>query len=227
MVYHNSNMNLYFIRHAEPDYEHDTITQAGHGQAEKLAEYYAHLKVDELYHSSMGRAALTASYLAKKWNMEAKSIDWARELKWGKANGDAYDAMSPWSLKDKIIETTQSYPKGEDWKDLPDLQEDQLVSDYEIHCKALDKFLADHGYVREGQGYKAVAPNDKTIVIVCHGGVISALVSYLSNVPFFQYISHMGVDLTAVSKLTLCGQKGEFHPAQLIYLNSQVHLGVK
>lgn len=220
-------MHLYFIRHAEPDYEHDTITQTGHKQAEKLAEYYADLKADELYHSSMGRAKITASYLAKKWNIEPKSIDWARELKWGKSNGDAYDTMSPWSLKDKIIKTTHGYPNGNDWKALPELQNDQLVSDYEIHCKALDNFLAEQGYIRTGQGYKAVTPNDKTIVIVCHGGVISALISYLTNVPFFQYISHMGVDLTAVSKLELQGQKEEFHPAQLVYVNSQAHLGVK
>lgn len=220
-------MNLYFIRHAEPDYEHDTITPTGHGQAEKLAEYYADLKVDELYHSSMGRAGITASYLAKKWNIEAKAIDWARELKWGKSNGDANDKMSPWSLKDKIIATTQTYPKADEWKNLPELQNDQLVSDYEIHCNALDDFLAEHGYIRCGQGYKAVAPNDKTVVIVCHGGVISALISYLTNVPFFQYISHMGVDLTAVSKFNLRGQGNEFHPAQVIYINSQTHLGVK
>lgn len=220
-------MNLYFIRHAEPDYEHDTITQKGHTQAEKLADYYADLKVDELYHSSMGRAKITASYLAKKWNIEAHSIDWARELKWGKANGDAYDTMSPWSLKDKVIQQTQSYPNGDDWKNLPELQKDLLVSDFEIHCKALDIFLAEHGYERWGQGYKAVNPNDKTIVIVCHGGVISALISYLTNVSFFQYISHMGVDLTAVSKINLRGQKDEFQPAQLVYINSQAHLGIK
>lgn len=220
-------MNLYFIRHAEPDYEHDTITQKGHSQAEKLAEYYSELKVDELYHSSMGRAGITASYLAKKWNLEAKPIDWTRELKWGTNNGNVYDTMSPWAIKDRLIAETHSYPNGEDWENLPELQNDQLVSDYEIHCKALDEFLKEHGYVRNGKVYKAVTPNDKTVVIVCHGGVISALISYLTNVPFFQYISHMGVDLTAVSKLELRGQKDEFHPAQLIYVNSQAHLGVK
>ncbi|MCQ2584745.1 MAG: histidine phosphatase family protein [Treponema sp.] len=220
-------MNLYFIRHAQPDYEHDTITDMGHLQAAALAEYYEDVKVDELYHSSMGRAGVTASYLAEKWNLEAKPIDWARELKWGKGNGDAADNMSPWEVKDRIIQAEKAYPEGDSWKTLPELKGDSLVEDYDAHCKAIDAFLAEQGYVRQGQLYKAVEPNDKTVVIVCHGGVISALVSYLTNVPFFQYISHMGVDLTAVTKMRFHGGKDEVEPAQLVYINSQAHLGIK
>ena len=69
---------------------------------------------------------------------------------------------------------------------------------------------------------------EKNIVIVCHGGVISALITHLTNIPFFHFISHMGSDLTAVSKFELRGNKDEYHhPAQMIYLNSQAHLGSK
>lgn len=39
----------------------------------------------------------------KKWNVNAQSIDWARELKWGRAIGDIYDSFSPWSIKDRLI----------------------------------------------------------------------------------------------------------------------------
>ena len=58
-------------------------------------------------------------------------------------------------------------------------------------------------------------------------GVISALISHLANIPFFHFISHMGSDLMAVSKFELRGNKDEYHPAQMIYLNSQAHLGIK
>ncbi len=220
-------MNLYFIRHAQPDYEHDTITETGHVQAAALADYLADLKVDELYHSSMGRAGVTAGYLAEKWNIKATPIDWARELKWGKGTGDANDNRSPWTIKDRVIQEKHAYPEGENWRNLPELKGDFLIEEYDLHCKALDDFLSEHGYVRQGQLYKAVEPNDKTVVIVCHGGVISALVSYLTGVPFFQYMSHMGVDLTAVTKFHFRGEKDVLEPAQLIYVNSQAHLGVK
>lgn len=219
-------MNLYFIRHAEPDYENDTITSKGHIQAQKLADFYSNLKVDQLYHSSMGRARDTAKYLSEKWNVNAQSIDWARELKWGRSIGDIYDSFSPWSIKDRLIKKNHAYPKENEWMNLEDLQDGKLISDYKIHTEALDNFLKLQGYERHGQLYKVINPNEKNVVIVCHGGVISALVSYLGNVPFFQFISHMGSDLTAVSKISLCGKKEESHPAQLIYINSQIHLGL-
>lgn len=220
-------MYLYFIRHAEPNYEIDSITETGHEQAKILGQWFKDIHIDELYHSSMGRAQITASYLAEGRNITPTPIDWARELCWGKANGDAKDIKSPWAIKDNLISSTNAYPEGDSWKTIPEFKEDNLIQDIDLHCKALDSFLEAHGYQRNGQLYKAIEPNEKTIVIVCHGGVISALVSYLTNVPFMQYISHMGVDLTAITKLHLQGQKDEFHPAQLIYVNSQSHLGVK
>lgn len=220
-------MYLYFIRHAQPDYEHDSITEEGKLQAEKLAQWFSDIKIDELYHSSMGRACETASYIAKKLNLTPKSLDWAREVKWGKANGDANDPLSPWAIKDKIIQTNHCYPEGESWKNIDEIQGNKIVGDIDEHCLALDNFLAEHGYIRENQLYKAENPNEKTVVIVCHGGVISAFISYLTNTPFFQYISHMGSDLTAVTKIHFRGNQGEYHPAQMIYINSQMHLGLK
>ena len=220
-------MTLYFIRHAEPDYENDVITQNGHEQAEKLALYLSDIKVDELYHSTMGRAKLTAGYLAQKWQILPKAIDWARELKWGKATGDKSEELSPWVIKDKYIKENHCYPSGENWKELTELKNAELVKDFEEHCKNFDAFLAENGYERNGQLYKATNPNEKCIVIVCHGGVISALVSHLMNVPFFQYISHLGVDLTSVTKVQFVAKKNEILPAELVYINSQAHLGVK
>lgn len=220
-------MNLYLIRHAQPDYEHDTITDFGKQQAEKLADWLKDIQVDELYHSSMGRAGMTASYLAKKWNIQPKSIDWAREVSWNNNSRGNYDNLSPWALKDKLISKEQYYPEGETWKENPETRDDIFIKEYDERCKNLDLFLKEHGYERRNQLYKAVEPNDKTVVIVCHGGVISAWVSYLTNVPFYQYISHMGVDLTAVTKIHFRGEKNMCDAAQLIYVNSQAHLGVK
>lgn len=220
-------MNLYFIRHAEPDYENDTITEKGKEQAQKLAEWLKDIKVDELYHSSMGRACMTASYLAEKWNITPKSIDWAREVKWAHNKKGNVDDFSPWAVKQRLIDNEDYYPEGNSWRENPASKDEDFINDYDEHCKNLDIFLAEHGYVRNNQLYKAVEPNDKTVVIVCHGGVISALVSYLINLPVYQYISHMGVDLTAVTKIWFRGKKDKSDGAQLIYVNSQAHLGVK
>jgi len=220
-------MYLYLVRHAEPDYEHDTITEQGHQQAAAVGSWFSDIHVDEIYHSSMGRAAVTASYIAMAQGLSATPVDWAREMNWGRIQGDMRDSMSPWSIKDRIIAADHQYPQGEEWRNVPDLADGILTASYDQHCKDLDGFLAAHGYQREGQLYKAVAPNEKTVVLVCHGGVISALISHLANIPFMQYISHMGSDLTAVTKVCLRGEAGCIEPAHLIYVNSQIHLGLK
>jgi len=220
-------MNLYLIRHADPDYQNDTITEYGEEQAEKLAEWLKDLKVDELYHSSMGRAAKTASYLAEKWNIAPVSVDWAREVRWSHNHIGNVDIHSPWGVKDRSIQNTESYPEGDSWFENPESKDEEFIQSYKQHCLDLDAFLAEHGYHRNNQLYKAEEPNDKTVVIVCHGGVISAWTSYLVNIPFYQFISHMGSDLTAVTNINFRGEKGKSDAAQLIYVNSQAHLGVK
>lgn len=220
-------MTLYLIRHAEPDYENDTITENGKKQAAKLGTWFKDIPLDELYHSSMGRAKMTASFIAKEKNITMTSLDWARELCWGKADGNPYDSASPWMIKDSVIEKIHSYPDGESWRDLVEFSNDRVVSDIDAHCKNFDDFLSSHGYKRENKLYKAVSPNEKSIAIVCHGGTISTLISHLANVPFFQYISHMGSDLTAVTKINFYGKENDINPAQLIYVNSQIHLGIK
>lgn len=220
-------MNLYLIRHAEPDYANDTITETGEQQAQQLAEWLKDIKVDELYHSSMGRAGKTASYLAKQWNIEPVPLDWAKEVRWAYNNKGNFDDFSPWALNQRLIDNREYYPEGDSWRSNPDSKDDVFIEDYDLHCKALDSFLAEHGYERNNQLYKAVKPNDKTVVIVCHGGVISAWTSYLANVPFYQFISHMCVDLTAVTKINFRGETGKSDAAQLIYVNNQAHLGIK
>lgn len=220
-------MILYLIRHAEPDYETDTITETGKKQAAMLGKWFKEIPLDAIYHSSMGRAEMTASYIAKEKNMSLTPLDWAREIAWGKADGNPYDSESPWVIKDHVIEKIHSYPDGENWRNLKEFSNDIVISDIDAHIKNFDDFILQFGYERKNKFYKAVNPNEKSIALVCHGGVISALISHLINIPFFQYIAHMGSDLTAVTKINFYGTTGESVPAQLIYVNSQIHLDKK
>ncbi|MCQ2588237.1 MAG: phosphoglycerate mutase family protein [Treponema sp.] len=217
-------MDIYFIRHGDPDYSTDSLTDLGKIQAEKLSVAIKDWKIDELYQSPMGRAKETASYTAKKWNREPVTLDWMSEIKWGDASGNAYVSESPWSLNDKYIEETHSYPAGDSWKQLKELETDLLVPDVESRCKRFDEFLEEHGYVRKGQLYKAENPNEKSLMFFCHGGISAALIAHMTNVPFFQFNAHVGIRVTSISKLRLDGKPGEYKAAQLDYLNDIRHL---
>ncbi|MCA1595762.1 MAG: histidine phosphatase family protein, partial [Chloroflexi bacterium] len=59
-------MRLYIIRHADPDYPNNTITEDGHKEARALADRLAAEKLDRIYCSPMGRAIDTARYTADR-----------------------------------------------------------------------------------------------------------------------------------------------------------------
>ena len=78
-----------------------------------------------------------------------------------------------------------TYSLDDIWTGLTDcygrLAED-VKEKYDIVCHGLDDVLKKHGYEREGMHYKAVKPNNDTIVFFCHFGVECVLLSHLINV---------------------------------------------
>ena len=73
-------MRLLIVRHGDPDYEHDTLTEKGWREAELLAERLSKLNVKEFYVSPLGRAKDTASLMLQKMNREAEECQWLREF---------------------------------------------------------------------------------------------------------------------------------------------------
>ena len=67
-------MRLIIIRHGDPDYEKDSLTEKGWKEAELLAERIAKLNVKDFYVSPLGRAKDTASLTLKKMNRTATGI---------------------------------------------------------------------------------------------------------------------------------------------------------
>lgn len=53
-------MKLIFIRHAEPDYSIDSLTEKGFYEAQLLAKRTAGWKVTDFYCSPLGRAIRTS-----------------------------------------------------------------------------------------------------------------------------------------------------------------------
>ena len=73
-------MRLLFIRHAEPDYSTDTLTEKGRREAALLAQAAPSLGMDHCFVSPLGRAQETASYCMKAAGKTAKTLDWLEEF---------------------------------------------------------------------------------------------------------------------------------------------------
>ena len=73
-------MKILIIRHADPDYEADSLTEQGWKEAGLLAERISAMEIKNFYVSPFGRAKDTASLTLKKMNREAEECQWLREF---------------------------------------------------------------------------------------------------------------------------------------------------
>ena len=92
-------MRIIFVRHGEPDYEHDCLTETGKLQAVDAAERLRNEGIEEIYASPQGRAAQTAAATAEVLKRPVKTLDYMRELHWGSIDGTPIPSNGhPWNL---------------------------------------------------------------------------------------------------------------------------------
>ena len=69
-------MKILFVRHADPDYDIDSLTETGWKEAEALSDRLVKLDVKKFYCSPLGRAKDTASLTLKKLKDDAGNYLW-------------------------------------------------------------------------------------------------------------------------------------------------------
>ena len=76
-------MRILFVRHGEPDYARDCLTDEGRRQAAAAAERLAGEGIQKIYASPLGRAHETAAFTARRLGLGIETLDWMREITWG------------------------------------------------------------------------------------------------------------------------------------------------
>lgn len=176
-------MRLIIIRHGDPDYSVDSLTEKGWREAELLAERIAKLDVKAFYVSPLGRAKDTASLTLKKMGRTAVECDWLREfpaqIYRPDVNGGkiiAWDWLpEDWTADERYFDRNQ-------WCETEIMREGGVDEMYRYVTDSFDALLASHGYVRQGGLYLAERPNRDTIVLFCHFGVECVLLSHLMGI---------------------------------------------
>ncbi|MDO5292008.1 MAG: histidine phosphatase family protein [bacterium] len=179
-------MRLLIIRHADPDYSIDSLTETGWKEAELLADKMIHIKAKEYYVSPLGRAKDTASCTLNKIGREAIVCEWLKEFPALVLRPDsngvrrcAWDWLpEDWAQRPMLLDR-------DNWMNVPEYIEAGVGDQYKAVCDQFDKLLKKHGYVRNGLIYQAEESNEDTIVLFCHFGLECVLLSHLLNVSPF------------------------------------------
>lgn len=182
-------MKILIIRHADPDYSIDSLTEQGRTEAELLSRMLCKKEFKEIYVSPLGRARDTAAYTLEKLGREAVVCDWLREFSPAvkRPDRDARGVAWDWLPQDwTAIDDFYSFDR---WAEVPAMADAGVKEEYLRVAAGLDGIIEKHGYVREGRFYRAVNPNTDTIALFCHFGVECVLLSHLlgiSPMPLWQ-----------------------------------------
>lgn len=176
-------MRIVIVRHGDPDYSIDSLTEKGWREANILAERLSQLDVKEFYVSPLGRAQDTAKPTLEKMGRTAVTCEWLREFNPLINRPDitekrkcAWDWLpADWTVQDEFFDKDK-------WYQNPVMMEGNVGKEYSWVVENFDRLLATHGYVREGAYYRVEKPNRDTIVFICHFGLECVLLSRLLNV---------------------------------------------
>lgn len=180
-------MKFLIIRHGDPDYTIDSLTEKGCREAQMLAERIAPMDIKAYYVSPLGRAQKTASYTLEKAGRTAETLQWAREFDTtilAEGIGPAYPdgRRIVWDMLPDYWTKEPLYYDKDRWFDTPLMKEAGMEKGIREVWDGLDALLEKHGYRRENGYYRAVRPNNDTIVLFCHFGVTCVMLSHLLGV---------------------------------------------
>jgi broad specificity phosphatase PhoE len=175
-------MKLIIIRHADPDYSIDSLTEKGWREAKLLSNRIFAMNVKEFYISPLGRAKDTASITLNKMNRKAKVLPWLREFDAPIINEKTGEEHITWDwLPLEWTKVNEYYDKNL-WHTVPIMQSGHVIDEAMRVYSGLDEILKDHGYEREGNIYRAVRPNNDTIILFCHFGVECVMLGHLLGI---------------------------------------------
>ena len=196
-------MRILIVRHCEPNYAIDGLTEKGRREAALLAKRLGQEDISAIYCSPLGRAQRTAEPTAESLSMPINTVDWLVEFD----HNEGAQVVRPgtkerdccWDLRPAAVEQFPDVYHPTKWREVPFIADSGVPAAYDKICAAMDACLASWGYVREGKSYRVERSHHETIALFCHFGVTAVLLSHLMNCSPYSIWQHVATLPSAVS----------------------------
>lgn len=216
-------MRIYLIRHADPDYAKDNLTEAGHLEAKALAQRMEREGLTHLFTSPLGRARATMGYTAERTGLPHEVLPWTREL--GIQAPSRHNVkLAAWDLHGEILrrQLHRHDPKN---GDLPEALEAPDIRDALTMIREnSDRFIAGLGYEREDGVYRIKIPNTFRIALFCHGGFGLTWLSTLLELPLSLTYAGFFLPPSSVTTILMDERSSEFATPRVIGMGDVSHL---
>lgn len=224
-------MIFYYIRHGDPIYDPDSLTELGHKQAEALSKRLALYGLDKIYCSTSTRAMQTAEPTCKRLNMGMTLLDWTNE-------GHTFSEMSvlredgkrTWNffVKDNIrkYNSPEVLALGDEWYKSPYFEKENFAKGIARINKETDDFFLSLGYKhdRKNHRYEALRANTDKVALFAHQGFGLSFISSLMDIPYNIFctkfdFSHSSMTIIEFNE----DDKGYVYP-KMLQLSNDSHL---
>ncbi|MCQ2454880.1 MAG: phosphoglycerate mutase family protein [Clostridia bacterium] len=200
-------MKILLIRHADPYYPTDSLTEKGEREAKLLAEKLIKENITDIFVSPLGRAKLTAKPTADAFGIKPIVLDWLKEfpeMLGFEYNTDYYKNMkSPWNIPPEIWADDETVFDNEGWKNSKILSNSKITSYYDNVCDSFDRLIESFGYSKNGNYFevKSNEYQDKTVALFCHFGIATALIAHILNMPLIPIWNSIFLPPSSVTSL--------------------------
>jgi broad specificity phosphatase PhoE len=213
-------MQFLYIRHGEPTYDPDDLTERGRKQAEELALFLSTQGVDRIFSSTSNRAIQTALPTAKRLNKEIQYLDFANEKHvWNHwtipgESGPTWLFQSP-----KIIEwfhTQEIVDMGSHWYEHPEFRSLSIRDDMSRITRESHRLFAGLGYSYVGNGkYQVVHESNEKIVLFAHQGFGFVFLSLLLEIPYPLFCTRFELRHAEITWIEFKNEGGYSYPKVL------------
>ena len=120
-------MKIMFVRHAEPWYAIDSLTEKGHREAELLSRRLSKLDVKAFYSSPLGHARETGRYTLEKLGREAEILPWLAEFRGKSIDPENGQRRIPWDYQPSVWMDRKELRDMDTWLDDPLMAEGDVA----------------------------------------------------------------------------------------------------
>lgn len=221
-------MKIMFIRHAEPNYEIDSLTEKGWREAEYLGEHLKDVKMDYIYVSPLGRAQDTARTALKYHSETVVEKDFLREFEapiWRPDVTEKKKNCWDWLPEDWMND--ERFFSKDHWMEPKPMADGNVYDEYLRVVNGFDDILASHGYVREKNYYRVEKANTDVIAVFCHFAVQMVILSHMFNVSPMIMWHHFCMLPSTVTTVYSEERRPGIASFRASVLGDQTHLGKK
>ena len=170
-------MKILLIRHGEPDYAIDSLTEKGWREAELLSKRLSSMRIDDFFVSPLGRAQDTARATLSLLNRKAEVLDWLQEFRGTVLDPKTGERSYAWDFMPQYWTRCPEFADMDAWTENPLIATGNSAEIYAETTRGLDALLSRYGYHRKGALYATERNTDATIALFCHFGISMNILS--------------------------------------------------